>query len=126
MIKVIFACAENKKRSQLAEAIFNHLSHNAYAISGGTFPSKSVDPMTIQVLHEIGINTGHIKPKSLKDEDLDDADLIISFGCLIATLFPKEKLQEWKIKDPQTIEEFRDTRDEITRRVRKLLSEIEK
>jgi len=126
MIKVIFACAENKKRSQLAEAIFNHLSHNAYAISGGTFPSKSVDPMTIQVLHEIGINTGHIKPKSLKDEDLDDADLIISFGCLIATLFPKEKFQEWKIKDPQTIEEFRDTRDEITRRVRKLLSEIEK
>lgn len=124
MTKVIFACAENKKRSQIAEAIFNHLSSTTQAISGGTFPAKTIDPLVIRVLREVGIEPRGIYPKPLQDKDLDNADMVISFGCLMPSLFPKEKFQEWKIKDPQSIKEFREVRDEITKRVKTLLSEL--
>ena len=107
MVKVVFACAENKKRSQLAEAIFNHLASKSHAISGGTFPAKEIDPLTLQSLQEIGLPTNNLQHKILKNIDLDNADVIISFGCLIPSSFPKDKFQEWRIKDPETIEEFR-------------------
>jgi protein-tyrosine-phosphatase len=125
MAKVVFACAENKKRSQLAEVIFNHLARQSQAISGGTFPAHKIDPLTIKSLEEIGLPTKNLHPKQLNDSDLNSADIIVSFGCLNPYLFPKDKFQEWRIKDPETIEEFRQTRDNITGRIKKLLKQIE-
>ncbi|MCL4357495.1 low molecular weight phosphatase family protein [Patescibacteria group bacterium] len=125
MAKVVFACAENKKRSQLAEAIFNHLARQSQSISGGTFPAHKIDPLTIKSLKEIGLPTKNLYPKRLNDSDLNSADVIVSFGCLNPYLFPKGKFQEWQIKDPETIEEFRQARNDITDRIKKLLKQID-
>lgn len=122
MSKVLFACAENKKRSQMAEAIFNSLLKSDRATSAGTLPAKEVDPLTIQVLREIGIDPEDPKPKLLQDGDLETVDIIVSFGCLVPSMFPKEKFQEWEIKDPRTIEEFREVRDQITKKVKELIT----
>jgi protein-tyrosine-phosphatase len=56
---------------------------------------------------------------------LENADLIISFGCLIPSAFPREKFQEWQIKAPTTLEEFRAVRDELTEKIKNLISTIE-
>jgi protein-tyrosine-phosphatase len=124
MKKILFACAENKKRSQMAEAIFNHLAKSAVAESAGTMPAQEVDPKAKEVLKEIGIViSDNIAPKKVSDEMLWNADLIISFGCLVAAIFPKEKFEEWRVSDPQTIDEFRTTRDNLVARIKTLIQE---
>jgi len=124
MEKVLFACAENKKRSQMAEAIFNHFAKNAVAKSAGTMPAQEVDPKVKEALAEIGIAiSDDIAPKKVNNEMLANANLIISFGCLVAALFPKEKFEEWQVSDPQTTEEFRTVRDDLVARIKTLIQE---
>jgi arsenate reductase len=124
MKRILFACAENKKRSQMAEAIFNNLSKSAQATSAGTSPAKEIDPLTIQVLNEIDIKPKILAPKLLENSDLDSADIIVSFGCLVPGMFPKDKFREWLVDDPKTIEEYRKVRDEIREKVKTLISEV--
>lgn len=46
--KVLFVCVENSCRSQLAEAISNHLfSNHLKAFSAGSRPSGKVNPKAI-------------------------------------------------------------------------------
>jgi arsenate reductase len=126
MTKVLFACAENKKRSQLAEAIFNHLSDGPVATSAGTFPATDIDPLTFQVLKEVGIDGQKLSTKLLDDDTLNGADLIVSFGCLVPSQFPADKFQEWHIEDPETIEQFRAVRDILTSKIQILLQNLPK
>lgn len=118
MKTVLFACGENKKRSQMAEAIFNHLTKNATAESGGTFPADGVDPLVKEALGEIGIEAQNQRPKKITPEMLKQADLIVSFGCLVRAQFPAEKFQEWHIDDPQTLEQFRQVRDILLEQIK--------
>lgn len=124
MKKVLFACAENKKRSQMAEAIFNSLSESDHATSAGTLPAKEIDPITIQVLKEVRIKPAELKPKLLQKIALDKADIIVSFGCLVPSMFPKSKFREWNIEDPHTLEEYRAVRDLITLKVKELIAAL--
>ncbi|MEX2144840.1 MAG: low molecular weight phosphatase family protein, partial [Candidatus Spechtbacterales bacterium] len=99
MKKVLFACTQNKKRSQIAEAIFNHLAKNAKAESAGTIPADSVDPMVAEVLKERGIPFNPRIPQKITDKMLENVDFIVSFGCLVPSMFPKDKFEEWIIQD---------------------------
>lgn len=124
MKKILFACAENKKRSQLAEAIFNHLATGAVAQSAGTFPAHEIDPRIKGILQEIGVALpDQTTPKKVTDRMLEEADLIISFGCLVPGMFPKEKFEEWHVADPQTDEELRAVRDELVEKIKTLIHE---
>ena len=105
----------------MAEAIFNSLTNKARASSAGTMPAENIDPLTIQALEEIGISAERQAPKKITDEMLQKADLIISFGCLIPSMFSQEKFLEWEIKDPKTIEEFRAVRNELAKKIKALL-----
>lgn len=108
----------------MAKVIFNHLATNAVAESAGTMPSREADPNVKKVLEEINITVSEpMIPKKVDDEMLKNADLIVSFGCLISSMFPKEKFQEWHISDPQTIEEFRAVRDELISKIKTLIRE---
>ena len=54
--KVLFVCVENSCRSQLAEAISNHLfSNHLKAFSAGSKPSGKVNQKAIASLKAIGI-----------------------------------------------------------------------
>jgi len=121
MYKVLFVCSENRKRSQLAEVIFNYYAKNAQAQSGGTNPVNAVDDRVRQVLEEMGIEHEELKSKRVKKEDLDSADLIVSFGCLAPSMFPANKFLEWHIDDPQTIEDFRKVRDQLKEKIAGLI-----
>ena len=53
---VLFLCTGNSCRSQIAEAITNHLLGQTWqAFSAGTQPAGYVHPLALQVLAEIGI-----------------------------------------------------------------------
>jgi protein-tyrosine-phosphatase len=116
---VLFACAENKKRSQIAEAIFNHFATQARAISAGTMPAGEADPRIPAILQEIGIAAPEpMHPQKITDETLQSADMIVSFGCLVPSMFPPEKFEEWRVPDPETDEELRSVRDYLVERIK--------
>jgi len=53
---VLFLCTGNSCRSQMAEAIVNHLFNATWqAVSAGTEPAGYTHPKAVQVLAEIGI-----------------------------------------------------------------------
>lgn len=126
MKTILFACTENKKRSKLAEAIFNHLAHeqqlDARAISAGTIPASETDPEVAVLLATYGVEYAASTPRKLTDEMLRSADRIISFGCLIPDMFPKEKFEEWLVDDPQTPEQYRAAYSIIKLKVEALLA----
>jgi arsenate reductase len=126
MKKILFACAENRKRSQIAEALFNHLAKSTSwrAESAGTMPADAIDPLAIQVLQEIDVSAKNQKPKKVTQEMLGGADMIISFGCLVSSMFPKDKFREWIVDDPKTLDDFRRVCNDLQEKIKQLIKEL--
>jgi arsenate reductase (thioredoxin) len=50
---VLFVCAENAGRSQMAEGLFGKYSPEGYeSLSAGTRPVSSINPLAIEVMKE--------------------------------------------------------------------------
>jgi len=130
MKKILFVCVENAGRSQMAEAFANHYSKGKIeAISAGTMPSDEVNPLVIKAMREKGIDISKNKPKILKTEMIKEADRVIVMGCGAEGFCPApllEKVVNWELEDPKNkpVEKVRQIRDEIERRVQKLIKEI--
>jgi arsenate reductase len=124
---VLFACIHNAGRSQLAAALLNHLAtpDQARAISAGTQPADQVHPTVLEVLRELGIDLGNIRPQRLTAELAATADLLITMGCGDeCPVIPGLRRADWPLPDPkgQPIEKVRALRDTITTQVKHLLA----
>ena len=128
MKKVLFVCVENARRSQMAEAFFNKFAKGrAVAISAGAKPASKVDEKAVKVMKEIGIDITGQKPKALTMKMVEEADVVITMGCGadVCPVVPK-RVEEWKIEDPagKPIAKFREVRNEIKKRVEKLVETL--
>lgn len=126
MKTVLFVCVGNSGRSQMAEGFFNHLANGkARAISAGTKPASAVDPKTIEVMREVGIDISAARPKALIMEMLDQASRVVTMGCGAEGVCPASfvETEDWQLEDPKgkPIEEVRRIRDQIRARVVRLL-----
>jgi arsenate reductase len=104
----------------------------AVAWSGGCEPGHQVNPAAVEAMSERGIDISHEYPKPWTDEIVRAADVAITMRCGDACpVFPgqryEERYEEWILPDPagQDVEAVRPIRDEIERRVRHLLTELE-
>ncbi|MGZ5379156.1 MAG: arsenate reductase ArsC [Mycobacterium sp.] len=126
---VLFLCTHNAGRSQMAMGFFAHLAgDDAVAWSGGSEPGESINPAAVAVMSERGIDISREYPKPWTDEIVQAADVVITMGCGDACpIFPGRRYEEWILDDPagQTVEAIRPIGDEIERRVRQLLNELE-
>ena len=103
MTPVLFICIENSCRSQMAEAIFNHLAPKGMrAISAGSRPTKEAKPLALTALKEIGIDTNALRPKLLTREMAEHADKIITIGCPEACPAVGKPIEDWRIENPST------------------------
>lgn len=135
--KVLFLCTGNSARSQMAEALLRkHAGDYFEAHSAGLEP-KGVNPHTVRVLDEIGIDTSRHRSKSLR-EYLGQ----VNFGYLITVcsdaeqncpIFPGVSARmHWPFEDPAKFEgsdeeklaKFREVRDLIEARIRAWLNEM--
>ena len=100
--KVLFVCVENSCRSQLAEAISNHLfSNHLKAFSLGSKPSGKVNPKAIASLKRIEIEHKG-KSKSVDEVKGSDFDFVVGMGCGDeCPNIPGSKRIEWDIPDPK-------------------------
>lgn len=128
MKKILFICVENACRSQIAEAFFNkYAMGKAVAISAGTRPASQVNPKAVEVMKEVGIDISKQKPKLLTQEITREVDRIVTMGCGAEFCpAPHMKAEDWDIKDPsgKSLDKFREIRDQIKRKVEKLIKEI--
>lgn len=84
MYRVLFLCIGNSIRSQLAEAIMNHISREKYkAYSAGSNPLGRVHPSVIEVLTSMKIPTQNLYSKSI-DECLYNLEDEVSFDFIVS------------------------------------------
>ncbi len=127
MKRVLFVCVENAGRSQMAEAFARHYGKDTVeAWSAGTMPGIQVNPTVVAVMKERGIDLSKKRPKTLDPDMIEQADTVITMGCSVADYCPApllKKAVDWGLEDPKgrTIDEVRKIRDEIERRVLRLL-----
>ncbi|TMK96875.1 MAG: arsenate reductase ArsC [Actinobacteria bacterium] len=119
--EVLFVCVHNAGRSQMAAALLNHHARGrAHVRSAGSTPASEVNPLVVQAMAEIGIDISREFPKS-------HADAVVTMGCGDACpVYPGKRYLNWDLPDPtgRGIQEIREIRDEIDRRVRGLLEEL--
>jgi len=128
MEQVLFICVGNSSRSQMAEALFNHLAQGrARAVSAGTEPARAIDPNAVAVMAELGIDISGQRPKPLTQEMVDSATRVISMGCGVQESCPAwaQPDEDWDLDDAyhQPIEVVRRVRDQIRARVEALVRE---
>ena len=126
---VLFLCVHNAGRSQMAMGFFQHLAGGrAVAWSGGSEPGDRLNPAVVEAMYERGIDISEEFPKPWTDEIVRAADVVVTMGCGDACpIFPGKRYEDWQLDDPagQGREAVRPIRDEIERRARRLLDELE-
>ena len=126
---VLFLCTHNAGRSQMALGFFTQLAGDAaVAWSGGSEPRAEINPAAVEAMRERGIDISAEFPKPWTDETVRAADVVITMGCGDACpVFPGKRYEEWVLDDPADLDVagVRPIRDEIERRVRALLDQLQ-
>ena len=126
---VLFLCVHNAGRSQMALGFLTHLAGDAViGWSGGQEPGIEINPAAVAAMAERGINIAAEYPKPWTEQIVQAADVVITMGCGDACpIFPGKRYEDWELDDPagKPLEQVRPIRDEIERRVRHLLEQLE-
>ena len=118
---VLFVCTHNAGRSQMAQAFWRkYAPADVRAHSAGQEPAKTPWPGVVEVMREVGIDIAHERPKKLDLEMQLRADWAITLGCGGACPYVPTRVEDWEIPDPhgRKMDEVREIRDELERRVR--------
>jgi arsenate reductase len=126
--EVLFVCVQNAGRSQMAAGLLDrHANGRVHVRSAGTTPADQINPAVVAAMDEVGIDLSNEFPKPLATEAVEAADVVITMGCGDACpILPGTRYLDWDLPDPagKSVEDVREIRDEIDRRVRELLGEL--
>ena len=129
-ISVLFVCTGNSARSQIGQALLEHFGGADFAVeSAGTDP-KTVNPLAVKVLAEVGIDWSGAVSKPLDPFLGQPFDYVITVcdrarqACPVFT--GSGNSLHWGLEDPAEVEgseeqklaAFRLTRQELTQRLR--------
>lgn len=125
---VLFVCAHNANRSQIAAGYAQHLGGDGvHVVSAGPTPADALNPVAVQAMAEDGIDISRVQPALLTDRTVEDADVVITLGCADAVRAPEGKrVEDWILTDPagRDLDSLRPMRDEIRQRVEGLLDTL--
>ena len=95
--------------------------------SAGSQPADQVNPSAVAAMAEEGIDLSAEVPKVLTVDAVKASDVVVTMGCGdTCPIFPGKRYEDWILDDPagQGVEAVRPIRDEIRRRVERLVSEL--
>jgi arsenate reductase (thioredoxin) len=128
-VKVLFVCVQNAGRSQIAQALFEReVAGRHKARSAGSRPAERVHPEVVDAMRELGLEVAGRTPHRLDRADLEWADRVVTMGCGDeCPVVPGKRYEDWELPDPAgaPLEEVRAVRDEIDRRIRALVAELD-
>jgi protein-tyrosine-phosphatase len=119
--RAYFVCIGNAGRSQMAQALYEELGGEAR--SAGSHPETELHEAVVAAMREIDVDISARKPKPITNEDVAWADVVVTMGCGDACpVLPGKRYVDWNIVDPVglCLEEVREIRDDIARRVAQL------
>ncbi len=126
---VLFLCVHNAGRSQMAAGWLRALAGDAVDVwSGGSEPAEEVNRAAVGAMAEVGIDIATEFPQPWTEDIIRAADVVVTMGCGDACpVYPGKRYLDWELDDPagRGVEEVRPIRDEIERRVRGLLADLE-
>jgi arsenate reductase (thioredoxin) len=129
MASVLFVCLHNAGRSQMSAALLDREATGRHtALSAGTAPGERVHPEAVEAMRELGIDLSARRPQLLTRELAEQADIVVTMGCGDECPYiPGKRYIDWDLPDPRgrPPAEVRATRDEIARRVRALVDELD-
>ncbi|QEG21732.1 arsenate reductase ArsC [Mariniblastus fucicola] len=134
---VLFLCSGNSARSQMAEAFLRRQAGDRFEVHSAGLEPAGVNPLTVQVMNEIGYDLEDHRSKPLSDYLGKVAARYVVFVCDKAeTSCPRiwpNVLQtlSWPFEDPaalsgtdeEKLEKFREVRDEIKLKIESWLAE---
>lgn len=134
-MRIVFLCTGNSARSQMAEGWARCLAPQWDLHSAGTMPTSQVNPYAVKVMAEKGIDLSAHRPKTLDSvpKPLDRIVAVCAHAADNCPVVPGVETERWDLPDPaafhgtedKALEVFRNSRDEIERRVRDLVSRLE-
>jgi arsenate reductase (thioredoxin) len=130
MKSIMYVCKKNSRRSQMAEGFTKVLGKDRVKVNSSGLAASEVDPVTVQVMSEIGIDINEQTSKPLSDFNPEDYDAVISLcGCgvnLPQEWVLRDVFEDWQLDDPEgeSIDTFRRVRDQVKERVIKLIDEL--
>jgi arsenate reductase len=129
-VNVLFVCVANSGRSVMAERLFRRAAGDRHqARSAGSEPGAAPHPQVVEALEEIGIDAAEHVPRRLEAEALAWADVAVS-TCAeeVCPATPGVRRVSWVFDDPKDLplEQVRPIRDEIDRKVRQFVAELDR
>ena len=132
---ILFLCVANSARSQMAEGIARSMAPPDITVwSAGSRPTR-VRPEAMAVLAEIGIDISHHRSKAVAEVPAAEVDTVITLcgeeECPV--FLGRATRLHWGLPDPAAVngseqdrlDAFRNTRDELRRRLTAFLSSDE-
>ena len=127
-MNVLFLCIGNAGRSQMAHAFLERLGGHEVR-SAGSRAEAQLDPEVVEVMRERGYDLSGRTPRQLQpDADAAWADVVVTMGCGdVCPVLPGKSYVDWNLEDPagMPIEQVRELRDLIERRVAELARELD-
>ena len=136
--KVLFLCTGNSARSQMAEAFLRRRAGDRFEVHSAGLEPRGINPFTVRVMEEIGYDLSGQRAKDVtKYLGRDHFGYLITVCAHAEEHCPKtflgvSKRIHWPIEDPaafegseeETLEKFRQARDEISARIEAWLEEL--
>jgi arsenate reductase len=122
-LNVLFVCVANSGRSVMAERLFAQAAGGRHeARSAGSDPGAAAHPEVVQALAEVCIDAGDHVPRSLDEEAVAWADVIVATCDDACPVVPGKRYVAWQLPDPRgrPLDEVRAIRDDIAHRVAEL------
>ncbi len=131
MQRVLFLCTGNSARSQMAEAFLRHYAGDEFEAHSAGLEPKGVNPLTIKVMNEVGID---ISGQSSKGLDTYLGKVLFQYLITVCddadkncpTVWPGVNTRmHWSFEDPARFEgldeeklaKFRQVRDLIEQKI---------
>jgi arsenate reductase len=136
--RVLFLCAHNAARSQMAEALLRRQAGDRFEVLSAGLEPTEIHPLTLRVLDEIGLGTTPLRAKGLGTYL---AKVSVQYAIIVCEktqaqcprLYPfAQKTLYWPFEDPAafhgspdaTLRKFREVRDQISERLMAWESEL--
>lgn len=128
---ILYVCSENALRSPIAESLTkSHFGSRIFIDSVGV-RDRTLDPMAVEVMNEIGIDMSRHKSKRLDDLMDTSFEVIVTLSpeaqhkAIELTRVTASEVEYWPTPDPSVAEgnrdarlaAYRDLRDYLMRRI---------
>ena len=130
MQTVLFVCEHGAAKSVIAASYFDKLAEERglkyRARFRGTHPDPVLNPVAEKGLKADGMNIQGLKPEMISNTDLTVATRIVTLGCALPGKDSVAgKVEEWN-DVPSPSQNYEIARDDIVKRVRALVDDLEK